>query len=99
MGSGKAGREIGPSTIVALDWASAALARVVGPLPRVLGRPVRHLALLLWDMVAAVGVGLERHRGFRIRQGASSYPNTPPIPTADPCNTAAKRVSSCLAPE
>jgi hypothetical protein len=31
MGSGKAGREIGPSTIVALDWASAALARVVGP--------------------------------------------------------------------
>jgi len=68
-----------------------AQARVVGPLPRVLGRPVRHLALPLWDMVAAVGIGLERHRGFRISRGPSSYLNAAPIPTADPCNTASSR--------
>jgi len=40
-------------------------------------------------MVAAVGVGLERHRRFRISRRPSSYPNPPPTPTADPCNSAA----------
>jgi hypothetical protein len=36
----------------------------------------------------AVGVGLERNGRFRISRGPSSYPNPPPTPTADPCNTA-----------
>jgi hypothetical protein len=49
------------------------------PQARVVVRPVRHLALLLWDMVAAVGVGLERHRILRISREPSSYPDTPLI--------------------
>jgi hypothetical protein len=44
------------------------------PHARVVGRPIRHLALLLWDMVAAAGVGLERHRRFRISRGRTPIP-------------------------
>jgi hypothetical protein len=75
------------------------------PQARVVGRPIRHLALLLWatehakeGVVVAGGVGLERHCRFRISRGPSPYPNPPPTPTADPCSGAPAAANASAQP-
>jgi hypothetical protein len=45
-------------------------------------RPVRQPTLLLRNMVAALGVGLERHGGIQIRVGARLLPQPAPMPNA-----------------
>jgi hypothetical protein len=58
------------------------------------GWPIRQPTLLLRDMVATLGVGLERHGGHPgSGLGAAFYPTQPRRQTSDPC-TNAKQVTN-----